>query len=663
MAYNPPTQTVIDNDLKNAPSNEAVYEALATKQPTGNYITALTSDVTATGPGSVAATISNSAVTNAKMANMANNTIKGNVSGSAAAPSDLSRTQVTAFLNTFTSLLQGAVPASGGGTTNFLRADGTWAAAGVSTSSGDVYKVLASNGTTTTWQYSGLGDGSFGTNNVILGQGKPTNLTGTSNSLLGKSVAINATTATENVIIGYAAGSPNSYGNGPGITTGTQNILIGLNAGTSWFYNQSLTSSDNSIGLGVNALPLTSRSIAIGTQAKASHQSATQQAYQIAIGYNAQAGNENYGGGTTVGNIAIGANSQAYGTESCTVIGTSASAAYPSTNSVVVGKSANVGSSANSVIIGGNSGTGNLTGAQNLIIGAASGTSLTSGIQNVILGSAIGTAYSTGSYNVTIGNNIFDDNSSYSINIGSQVGPQNNSNTINIGRYQSTYGSYSVNIGHYSAVGANSVVMGYGQRMYGTNNVALGVSSQKYQNGQYMVSVGAYAGGGSLTSDNYSSFNNSVYLGAYAGSYSNGVSNEFFVDNQDRSSYVNQQQRAMLYGTFNSTASSQTLTTNSQFTATYGITVSTAGYGLTVKGGTNAKIGTVAMPATNPNTVTVSTTAVTANSIIFLTPQTQDGGLANPLVISSKTAGTSFDITTKDTSYAGTVGWMIVEKS
>lgn len=39
------------------------------KQAAGNYITALTGDVTASGPGSVAATIANSAVTNAKIAN------------------------------------------------------------------------------------------------------------------------------------------------------------------------------------------------------------------------------------------------------------------------------------------------------------------------------------------------------------------------------------------------------------------------------------------------------------------------------------------------------------------------------------------------------------------------------------------------------------------
>lgn len=59
---------------------------------------------------------------------VANNTVLGNVSGSVGPPSALSTTQLTTLCNQFTSSLPGCVAASGGGTVNFLRADGTWAA-------------------------------------------------------------------------------------------------------------------------------------------------------------------------------------------------------------------------------------------------------------------------------------------------------------------------------------------------------------------------------------------------------------------------------------------------------------------------------------------------------------------------------------------------------
>ncbi|MDH4980951.1 hypothetical protein [Hyphomicrobium sp. D-2] len=63
------------------------------------------------------AKVANSAVTNVKLANMAATTIKGNNTAAAAAPLDLTATQVRAMLGTGT-------PGSG----NFLRGDGTWAA-------------------------------------------------------------------------------------------------------------------------------------------------------------------------------------------------------------------------------------------------------------------------------------------------------------------------------------------------------------------------------------------------------------------------------------------------------------------------------------------------------------------------------------------------------
>lgn len=52
----------------------------------------------------------------------------GYVKFASTTPSYLTPTQVTADLNIFTTSLQGLVPGSGGGTTNFLRADGNWAA-------------------------------------------------------------------------------------------------------------------------------------------------------------------------------------------------------------------------------------------------------------------------------------------------------------------------------------------------------------------------------------------------------------------------------------------------------------------------------------------------------------------------------------------------------
>lgn len=52
----------------------------------------------------------------------------GRVTAGAGAVEELTGTQATTLLDTFTSALQGLAPASGGGTTNFLRADGAWAA-------------------------------------------------------------------------------------------------------------------------------------------------------------------------------------------------------------------------------------------------------------------------------------------------------------------------------------------------------------------------------------------------------------------------------------------------------------------------------------------------------------------------------------------------------
>jgi hypothetical protein len=74
-------------------------------------------DITVSGAGTIW-TIDNSVVTNAKSANMVASTMKGRGAGSTGAPQDLTPSQARTIL----------ASDSGGGTTNFFRADGTWAA-------------------------------------------------------------------------------------------------------------------------------------------------------------------------------------------------------------------------------------------------------------------------------------------------------------------------------------------------------------------------------------------------------------------------------------------------------------------------------------------------------------------------------------------------------
>lgn len=92
----------------------------------GDQTITLTGDVTGSGTGSFAATIGANVVTNAKLAAMATASFKGRTTAGTGNVEDLTAAQATALLNTYTTTLKGLAPASGGGTVNFLRADGTW---------------------------------------------------------------------------------------------------------------------------------------------------------------------------------------------------------------------------------------------------------------------------------------------------------------------------------------------------------------------------------------------------------------------------------------------------------------------------------------------------------------------------------------------------------
>jgi hypothetical protein len=87
------------------------------------------------------------------------------------------------------------------------------------------------------------------------------------------------------------------------------------------------------------------------------------------------------------------------------------------------------------------------------------------------------------------------------------------------------------------------------------------------------------------------------------------------------------------------------------------VDVQTAGQGLRVAEGANAKQGTVVLVA---GTVTVANTAVTANSRIFLTSNA-DGGAPGFLRVSARIAGTSFTITSSSATDTSTVAYEIFE--
>jgi hypothetical protein len=110
----------------------------------GDQTITLTGDVTGSGTGSFSATISANAVTFGKLVAAS---AAGFVGALAAGNfGQLTGTQATTLLDTFTSALKGLVPASGGGTTNFLRADGTWAAPGGGTGTVTSVSVVTANG-------------------------------------------------------------------------------------------------------------------------------------------------------------------------------------------------------------------------------------------------------------------------------------------------------------------------------------------------------------------------------------------------------------------------------------------------------------------------------------------------------------------------------------
>lgn len=110
-------------------------------------------------------------------------------------------------------------------------------------------------------------------------------------------------------------------------------------------------------------------------------------------------------------------------------------------------------------------------------------------------------------------------------------------------------------------------------------------------------------------------------------------------------------------GVFNLTSGSMTLSPNIPLTLNGNLDISGAGYGLEVKEGSNCKQGTAAMTA---GSVTVTNSAVTASSRIFLTTQTP-GGTPGALFVNARSAGTNFTVHSSSATDTSTFAYEIFE--
>lgn len=157
------------------------------------------------------------------------------------------------------------------------------------------------------------------------------------------------------------------------------------------------------------------------------------------------------------------------------------------------------------------------------------------------------------------------------------------------GSYTTGVGSFSLYLSDNSA--SYNTGLGYAALYSSKGTANTGIGSQSLRNiiaGANSTAVGANAlytviSGGTNTAVGSSALytttgSGNVALGYFAGKYET-ESNKFYVDNQDRTNTAGDQSKALLYGTFASTAAAQSLVVNA---GTVGIGTSDSGSVLTV---------------------------------------------------------------------------------
>lgn len=230
------------------------------------------------------------------------------------------------------------------------------------------------------------------------------------------------------------------------------------------------------------------------------------------------------------------------------------------------------------------------------VFGYLAGYSNTTGHGLTAVGYAAGYANTTGYYNSYIGSHTGQNNvGEYNTVVGG------------LSFYSTTAANYNTLVGAYVAA-FNTI---------GSSNTALGYHS-------LYVSTGS----------------GNVALGAYAGNYETG-SNAFYVNNQDRTNTAGDKASSLMYGTFNATASSQTLQINAATTVSYQLRINstlslngstgTSGYVLTSNGASAPTWS--ALPATG---VTISDDTTTNSNLYPLFTTATSGSVTTQYVSSTK---------------------------
>lgn len=296
------------------------------------------------------------------------------------------------------------------------------------------------------------------------------------------------------------------------------------------------------------------------------------------------------------------------------------------------------------------------TGTHGTAIGDAALSQNTSGSYDTAVGANALYGNLTGNSNVAVGASALQANTSASflVGVGASALQANTTGTGNVA-VGSSAGLHTTTGGDITAVGFQAL----GANTTGGAITAIGSNALANLNTNYGTAVGAYAFYSTTGTKN-------AGIGANTGyDVTSGDSNTLIGNNTGRGITTG---RANTVIGANITGLAATLSNTIilgdgdgairlQAGSNGILNIETLGGGLAVKEGLNGKQGVVTLTA---GAATVSTTAVTANSRIFLTSQV-DGGTPGFLRVSARTAGTSFTITSSSGTDTSTVAYEIVE--